>query len=92
MFDVGTLELVLVLVIALVVLGPERLPGLARTLGAWTRKARRMVRGLRDEVDRELATEDWKKEIERQKAHLRDLEHRLRDERGDESDDGHDSR
>ena len=44
MFDVGFWELSLIGAIMLVVLGPERLPGVARTAGFWIAKIRRMVR------------------------------------------------
>lgn len=83
MFDVGAFELLLLFLVALLVLGPERLPPLARTLGGWTRKAKRMASGLREEFARELATEDWKKEIDRQKAQLRELESKLKEDIGD---------
>ena len=43
MFDVGFSEVVIIAIIALVILGPERLPKVARTLGFWVGKARRMV-------------------------------------------------
>lgn len=88
MFDVGFFEITLVLLIALLVLGPERLPGLARTLGGWVRRARSMVNGIRQEFDREVASEDWKREIERQKEQFRDIQARLEGktpERDDES-------
>jgi len=82
MFDVGFFEITLVLLIALLVLGPERLPGLARTIGTWVRRARRMVSGIRDEIDKELSTEDWKREIDRQREQLRDIRARLEGQSG----------
>jgi sec-independent protein translocase protein TatB len=42
MFDIGFWEMAFIGVIALVVIGPERLPGVARTAGLWVGKARRM--------------------------------------------------
>lgn len=54
MFDVGFWELGLIMLIALLVVGPERLPALARTVGAWIGKLRRMVSDVKAEVDREL--------------------------------------
>lgn len=69
MFDVGFTELLLVGIIALVVVGPERLPGLMRTLGLWVGRARAAFSSLRDEVEREVRAEG-----------LRDTERAIRDE------------
>lgn len=65
MFDIGTGELGLIAVIALLVLGPERLPGAARTAGALVRKARQSWNNVRDEIERELAAEELKASIKR---------------------------
>ncbi len=56
MFDVGFSELVLVLVVALIVVGPERLPTVARRLGIYLRKAREAFGSVKQEVERELDT------------------------------------
>ncbi len=61
MFDVGFSEMVLIGIVALLVLGPERLPGAARTLGGWMRKARSSFDAVRSEVERELRDEELKK-------------------------------
>lgn len=53
MFDVGFSELLLCFVVALVVLGPQKLPAVARTLGRWTGRARSYVRTLSAELERE---------------------------------------
>ncbi len=63
MFDVGFSELVLIGVVALVVLGPERLPGVARTLGTLVRRARNSWASVRAEVERELAAEELKRSM-----------------------------
>jgi sec-independent protein translocase protein TatB len=60
MFDIGTGEIALIAVIALLVLGPERLPGAARTAGALMRKARQSWNNVREEIERELAAEELK--------------------------------
>lgn len=64
MFDVGFSEIALVAVVALLVLGPERLPRVARTAGALVRRARSSWQNVRSEIERELAAEDLKKSIE----------------------------
>jgi len=54
MFDIGFWELVVIAVVALLVVGPERLPQLVRDLGRWLRAARRLVAEARAEIEREL--------------------------------------
>ena len=54
MFDVGFSEVVIIAIIALVILGPERLPKVARTIGFWLGKARRMVADVKSDIDREM--------------------------------------
>ena len=54
MLDVGFSEVVIIAIIALVILGPERLPKVARTLGFWVGKARRMVADVKSDIDREM--------------------------------------
>ena len=54
MFDGGFSEVVIIAIIALVILGPERLPKVARTLGFWVGRARRMVADVKSDIDREM--------------------------------------
>src|SRR5450432_301255 len=63
MFDVGMGEIGLIAVVALLVLGPERLPGAARTAGALLRKARQSWQSVRAEIERELAAEELKRSM-----------------------------
>jgi sec-independent protein translocase protein TatB len=63
MFDIGFLELVLVGIVALLVLGPERLPTAARTAGKWVGKARRMVSQVSQEIDRELKADELREKL-----------------------------
>ncbi|GAB4183076.1 MAG: hypothetical protein Tsb002_05090 [Wenzhouxiangellaceae bacterium] len=60
MFDVGFLEIVLLLVVGLIVLGPERLPKAARTIGAYLRKARSAWSQVKYDIDRELQASELK--------------------------------
>jgi len=55
MFEVGFTEIVLILGIALLVLGPARLPKLAADLGRWAGKARAMARQLRTQLEQEAS-------------------------------------
>lgn len=63
MFDLSFAELALAAVVALLVLGPERLPTAARTAGALLRRIRNSWQGVRSEIERELAAEDIKRSI-----------------------------
>jgi len=53
-FDVGFWELLFVLTLALLVLGPDKLPGVVSTAGRWLGRARVLARGLRTQIEREL--------------------------------------
>lgn len=63
MFDLGFSELLIVAVVALVVLGPQRLPKAARFAGLWVRKARAQWYSVKSEFEREMAAEDLKRSI-----------------------------
>ena len=62
-FDIGFFELLLIVIIALVVLGPERLPKAMHTVGRWVGKAKRGVSQFNQQVSRELELEEMKKRI-----------------------------
>jgi sec-independent protein translocase protein TatB len=64
MFDISFSELALCFIVALVVLGPERLPKLARTLGLWSGKARAYMRNLTTELERETQMADIKRQFQ----------------------------
>jgi sec-independent protein translocase protein TatB len=61
MFEVGFTEIVLILGLALLVLGPEKLPGLAEKVGRWTGRARAMARQLRTQLEHEVTLEELAK-------------------------------
>jgi len=66
MFDIGFWELGLLMIIALLVIGPERLPKVARTVGLLLGKARGVVRSVKADVQRELAAEELKQTLSKQ--------------------------
>jgi len=68
MFDIGFSEIIFIMVIALLVVGPERLPRIARTAGLWVGKMRGFVSSVKADIDRELATEELRKALEKQAA------------------------
>ena len=63
MFDIGFSELLLIAVVALVVLGPERLPRAARFAGLWVRRARAQWYAVRSELEHELAAEELQRSL-----------------------------
>ena len=80
MFDVGFSELLIIAVVALIVLGPERLPKAARFAGLWVRKARAQWYSVKAELERELAAEDMKKQFGDPLAQMRPTVEALRQE------------
>ena len=66
MFDIGFWELLVIGVVALLVIGPERLPKVARTAGLWLGRARRFVSSVKADIDREIAADELKKVLRNQ--------------------------
>lgn len=81
MFDVGFAELLIIAVVALLVLGPERLPKAARFTGLWVRKARAQWYAVKSELELELAQDEMKKHLQSVensiKAPMQDLQQDL---------------
>lgn len=63
MFDIGFWELLLVAVVALVVVGPERLPKLIRVTGMWVGRANASIQAIRNDISRELRAEELKQAL-----------------------------
>ena len=78
MFDVGFWEILLILVLALVVIGPERLPGAARQAGFWVGKARRYIEGVRSEVEEELDVSEFKRMLHNQEVQINELQQQIK--------------
>ena len=71
MFDVGFSELLLVALVALLVLGPERLPRAARFVGLWVRRARAQWHSVKAELERDLAAEELQRSLREGREELR---------------------
>ncbi len=78
MFDIGLWEILLILVLALVVIGPERLPSAARQAGLFIGKARRYVEGVRSEVESELDIGEFKRMLHNQEVQINELQQQLK--------------
>lgn len=78
MFDVGFSELLVIAVVALLVLGPERLPKAARFAGLWVRKARAHWNSVKAEFENELAADDLQRTLRETREALASAEAQLR--------------
>jgi len=78
MFDVGFWEISLILVLALVIIGPERLPAAARQAGYFFGKARRYVEGVRSEVESELDINEFKRMLHNQEVQINELQQQIK--------------
>lgn len=74
MLDIGITKLAIIGGIALVVIGPEKLPGLAKTIGTLLGRARRYVADVKDEVNRSMELDELKKMKETVEGAARDVE------------------
>lgn len=63
MFDIGFLELMVVGILGLLILGPERLPTAARTVGLFIGKIRRTMSNIQDDLERQVRTEELKEKL-----------------------------
>ena len=84
MFDIGFPELVLISIVALLILGPERLPDAVRTMALWVGRIRRSYAKLRNEIENEigadeiraqLRNEEIMKELEESRTIIKDTIH-----------------
>lgn len=67
MFDLGWTEMVVIVIVAILIIGPKELPAVLRTIGKWVAKARALAREFQDSVNeaiRESEIEDMRKELE----------------------------
>ncbi len=71
MFDFSISELMVIMVVALVVIGPERLPKVARTMGHLWGRAQRYINGVKADIERDMAVEEF-----------RQLQQKVQDEAG----------
>jgi len=63
MFDIGFMELVLISIVALIVIGPERLPGAIRTATLWIGRAKRSFNQVKEEIEKEINADEIKRQL-----------------------------
>ena len=83
MFDLGFGELLMLGLVALVVLGPERLPKAARFAGLWARRARAQWYSVKSEFEREMAADELKRNLDAARTAATDFEKEARSAVGD---------
>ncbi len=76
MFDIGFTELLLIGLVALFVLGPERLPGAVRTAGLWIGRAKRSFANIKSEVEREIGADEIRRQLHNER--ILDLEREMK--------------
>ena len=74
MFDIGFSEIFVIAIVALLVLGPERLPKAARFAGLWVRRARAQWHSVKSELENELAAEELKRSLRETQDSLREAQ------------------
>ena len=77
MFDIGFWELLLIAVMTMIIVGPERLPGVAKTAGRWVGKARRFIEGVKTEVEQEFDVTELKRMLHNQEVQINELTQKL---------------
>lgn len=73
MFDIGFSEIVVCAVVALIVIGPERLPETVRTIGLWIGRLKRSMRDTRAEIERQIGVDDIRRQLHNEEI-MRSLE------------------
>jgi len=79
MFDFGFWELAIVLVVALIVVGPDKLPALALKIGRWVGKAKRYMNTVRADIESEIKAAELKEMLEKQQSEITELRSMLSD-------------
>jgi len=73
MFDVGMTEMMVIAVIALLVIGPERLPEVASKVGGWIGKAKAFVSSTKADIEREFQASEMKNILSEQQQEIEEL-------------------
>ena len=77
MFDIGFWEILLIAVLTMIIVGPEKLPGVAKTAGRWFGKTRRFIEGVKTEVEQEFDVTELKRLMHNQEVQINELTQKL---------------
>mgnify|MGYP006194950717 FL=1 len=77
MLDVGMSELLVFGIIALLVLGPDKLPQAARFVGKWYGKVKRLVNNVQNDLDRELRLSELREQMQKEMQRINELEQKM---------------
>ncbi len=77
MLNIGMTELLVFGIIALLVLGPEKLPEAARFAGKWYGKVKRMVSNVQNDIDRELRMSELREQMQNEMKRIQELEQKM---------------
>ena len=77
MFDFGFWEIVVIAILALLVLGPERLPVVASKVGYWVGRGRRYLASVRSDIEREFRTEELERMLNQQSSEIKELKNMI---------------
>jgi sec-independent protein translocase protein TatB len=83
MFDFSFAEMLIVGIVALIVIGPERLPSVARKVGTYVARLRRFVSSVRSDVEREFRTDELQRMLKQQQDELQSLKDVVNETRHD---------
>lgn len=83
MFDMGFQEVVLIGIIALIIIGPERLPTVARNIGKYVGKMQRFVAGVKSDIASELQTDELRSMLSSQEDQIRELKSMVKETQSD---------
>lgn len=78
MFDIGFAEIVVCAIVALIVIGPERMPEAVRTIGLWIGRVKRSLRETRSEIERQIGVDDIRRQLHNEEI-MQTLENARRD-------------
>lgn len=81
MFDIGFWEIVFIAIVGLLVIGPDRLPEVARTVGLWVGRVQRLIQTVKTDIHHELENEHLKKTLGEQSEQINELKTMVDDTR-----------
>jgi len=90
MFDIGFFELLVIAIVGLVVIGPERLPGAVRAIALWLGRIKRGIRDTRQEIEQQIGADEIRRQLHNEEVmqRLEKAEQKLQDSLSISNDEG----